>query len=88
MEKDLLEASTLVSLEQSGRLNWWNTTGAARLWPLSTCGDGNCLPHAASLGLWGFHDRLLTLRKLLHNALLSAPWRHALQRRWRWTQTR
>ncbi|XP_077284712.1 OTU domain-containing protein 7A-like isoform X2 [Arctopsyche grandis] len=88
LEKDLLETSTLVSLEQSGRLNWWNTTGAARLWPLSTCGDGNCLPHAASLGLWGFHDRLLTLRKLLHNALLYAPWRHALQRRWRWTQTR
>ena len=35
-----------------------------RLWPLATTGDGNCLLHAASLGMWGFHDRLLTLRQV------------------------
>lgn len=51
LEKDLIEMSTLVSLEQAGRLNWWADSGACqRLWPLATTGDGNCLLHAASLG--------------------------------------
>ena len=59
LEKDLIELSALISLEQSGRLNWWADTGTCqRLWPLATTGDGNCLLHAASLGMWGFHDRL------------------------------
>ena len=51
LEKDLIEVSSLVSLEGSGRLNWWAETGTCqRLWPLATTGDGNCLLHAASLG--------------------------------------
>ena len=51
LEKDLIEISSLVSLEQAGRLNWWADSGAGqRLWPLATTGDGNCLLHAASLG--------------------------------------
>jgi hypothetical protein len=51
LEKDLIEKSTLVSLENAGRLNWWTDLGVAqRLWPLATTGDGNCLLHAASLG--------------------------------------
>jgi OTU domain-containing protein 7 len=51
LEKDLIEKSTLASLENSGRLNWWADSGACqRLWPLATSGDGNCLLHAASLG--------------------------------------
>jgi len=51
LEKDLIEMSSLISLEQSGRLNWWADSGACqRLWPLATTGDGNCLLHAASLG--------------------------------------
>ena len=49
VERDLIEVSTLQSLEQSGRLNWW-TAVCQRLWPLATTGDGNCLLHAASLG--------------------------------------
>ena len=50
--------STSISLSQTGRLNWWADTGTCqRLWPLATTGDGNCLLHAASLGMWGFHDR-------------------------------
>ncbi|KAF4519703.1 hypothetical protein B566_EDAN003953 [Ephemera danica] len=123
LEKDLIETSTLVSLEQAGRLNWWADSGACqRLWPLATTGDGNCLLHAASLGelfvhrassrvalnspnsrgflqltvpysndvagMWGFHDRLLTLRKALYGFLASSPCRAALWRRWRWQQTR
>ena len=51
LEKDLIEISSLVSLEQAGCLNWWSETGTCqRLWPLATSGDGNCLLHAASLG--------------------------------------
>ena len=51
LERDLIEISSLVSLEESGRLNWWAETGTSqRLWPLATTGDGNCLLHAASLG--------------------------------------
>ena len=51
LEKDLIEMSSLVSLENVGRLNWWSETGTCqRLWPLATSGDGNCLLHAASLG--------------------------------------
>ena len=43
--------SSLIQLEQSGRLNWWAETGTCqRLWPIATTGDGNCLLHAASLG--------------------------------------
>ena len=54
LERDLIEISSLVSLEESGRLNWWAAVGergaSQRLWPLATTGDGNCLLHAASLG--------------------------------------
>ncbi|XP_049836557.1 OTU domain-containing protein 7B-like isoform X1 [Schistocerca gregaria] len=89
LEKDLIEKSTLQSLESAGRLNWWVELGACQsLWPLATSGDGNCLLHAASLGMWGFHDRLLTLRRALHGFLSGSPCREALYRRWRWQQTR
>ncbi|KAG1665575.1 OTU domain-containing protein 7B [Nymphon striatum] len=88
LEKDLIETSTLVSLENAGRLNWWAEVGPCqKLWPLATSGDGNCLLHAASLGMWGFHDRLLTLRKALHATLTNGPFREAFWRRWRWQQT-
>ncbi|XP_024214768.1 OTU domain-containing protein 7B isoform X2 [Halyomorpha halys] len=83
--KDLIAVSTQISLEQANRLNWW-TSYCQRLWPLSTSGDGNCLLHAASLGMWGFHDRLLTLRKTLHGYLTLSPRREAIWRRWRWQQ--
>ena len=85
LEKDLIEVSALISLEQTGRLNWWADTGTCqRLWPLATTGDGNCLLHAASLGMWGFHDRLLTLRKTLYTFLTSSHQVEAIYRRWRW----
>lgn len=89
MEKDLIECSTLNSLESSQRLNWWVDSGVCRkVWPLSTSGDGNCLLHAASLAMWGFHDRRLTLRKALHNILSEGSLREVLWRRWRFQQTR
>lgn len=89
MEKDLIECSTLNSLENSQRLNWWVESGISRkVFPLSTSGDGNCLLHAASLAMWGFHDRRLTLRKALHNILSEGDLREVLWRRWRFQQTR
>jgi OTU domain-containing protein 7 len=89
LEKDLIECSTLNSLESSSRLNWWVDLGVCRkVWPLSTSGDGNCLLHAASLAMWGFHDRRLTLRKALHNILSEGEFREVLWRRWRFQQTR
>ncbi|EFN78874.1 OTU domain-containing protein 7B [Harpegnathos saltator] len=88
LEKDLIENGCMSSLEAAGRLNWWYKNGSTRiLWPLATSGDGNCLLHAASLGMWGFHDRLLTLREALHNTLTKGEYRHALFRRWKWRQT-
>lgn len=88
LEKDLIETSTLVSLEQAGRLNWWAEMGICqRLIPMATTGDGNCLLHAASLAMWGIHDRQLMLRKALYDTLTKKYYRQALYRRWRWQQT-
>ncbi|KAM9807446.1 OTU domain-containing protein 7A isoform 1-T1 [Neosynchiropus ocellatus] len=89
IERDLIEQSTMMALEQAGRLNWWSTmcTSCKKLLPLATTGDGNCLLHAASLGMWGFHDRDLMLRKSLYTMMKSGAERDALKRRWRWQQT-
>lgn len=89
LEKDLIECSTLNSLETANRLNWWADAGFCRkLWPLATTGDGNCLLHAASLAMWGFHDRKLTLRAALYDVLSKGEYKNALWRRWRFQQTR
>ncbi|NXD17664.1 OTU7B protein, partial [Nothocercus nigrocapillus] len=89
IERDLIEQSMLVALEQAGRLNWWAAVDPScqRLLPLATTGDGNCLLHAASLGMWGFHDRDLMLRKSLYTLMDKGVEREALKRRWRWQQT-
>ncbi|XP_078390251.1 OTU domain-containing protein 7B isoform X2 [Cetorhinus maximus] len=89
IERDLIEQSMLVALEQAGRLNWWANVDAScqRLLPLATTGDGNCLLHAASLGMWGFHDRDLMLRKALYSLMEKGAEKEALKRRWRWQQT-
>uniref|UniRef100_A0A671R7P0 ubiquitinyl hydrolase 1 n=1 Tax=Sinocyclocheilus anshuiensis TaxID=1608454 RepID=A0A671R7P0_9TELE len=89
IERDLIEQSMMVALEHTGRLNWWTRlgTGCQSLLPLATSGDGNCLLHAASLGMWGFHDRDLMLRKSLYALMDHGLEREALKRRWRWQQT-
>ena len=33
--------------------------------------------------MWGFHDRQLTMRSLLHNNMVGGTMTDALQRRWR-----
>ncbi|KAH7643786.1 otu and uba-like domain-containing protein [Dermatophagoides farinae] len=83
LRKDLIEKSAKASLESSKRLNWWSDI-CHRLYPLVTTGDGNCLLHAASLGMWGFHDRGLILRKALHLMLANSSYTQAFYRRWRW----
>ncbi|XP_077454751.1 OTU domain-containing protein 7B [Stigmatopora argus] len=88
-ERDLIEKSMMVALEHAGRLNWWTKVVPAcqSLLPLTTTGDGNCLLHAASLGMWGCHDRDLSLRKALHRQMDGGDEREALKRRWRWQLT-
>lgn len=89
LKKNLFDCSALHSLETTKRLNWWTNGGFCRkLWPLATAGDGNCLLHAASLAMWGFHDRNLTLRRALYAGLSSGEHKDALWRRWRFQQTR
>ncbi|KAK1327884.1 hypothetical protein QTO34_012793 [Cnephaeus nilssonii] len=97
IERDLIEQATMVALEQAGerpaqpraRAQASLTTESRRdagsfLWPRR---DGNCLLHAASLGMWGFHDRDLVLRKALYTMMRTGAEREALKRRWRWQQT-
>ncbi|XP_045501211.1 OTU domain-containing protein 7B-like [Colias croceus] len=92
LEKDLLETATLVTLESASILNWWRgrVPGAPRLLPLATSGDGNCLPHAASLAAYGFHDRLLALRTKVQGLLEGEEGEaltDAIKRRWRWSES-
>ncbi|XP_045512514.1 OTU domain-containing protein 7B-like isoform X1 [Pieris brassicae] len=92
IEKDLLETATLVTLESASILNWWRgqVPGAPRLLPLATSGDGNCLPHAASLAAYGFHDRLLALRTKVQTLLSGDEGQgltDAIRRRWRWSES-
>lgn len=90
LEKDLIEMATQTTLEGTVRLNWWLENGGKglcqKLWTLNTTGDGNCLLHAASLAIWGFHDRLLTLRTALHAFFANNLHSESLYRRWRWQQ--
>lgn len=75
---------SLCSLNGVGHLNWWTSTGKLpRLEPLATSGDGNCLLHAASLYMWGFHDRELILRTALHRLLTTGREAEGIRRRWK-----
>jgi OTU domain-containing protein 7 len=68
-----------------GHLNWWTKCSTLqRLYPLLTSGDGNCLLHAASLGIWGVHDRWLNLRQDVYHTLSSSVPEKTLKRRWLW----
>ena len=80
-----------------GFLNWLatETFASTPLVPLATSGDGNCLLHAASLAMWGFHDRELLLREMVLKILQGEPVGESTKfqsrsmatsicRRWRW----
>lgn len=90
LHHDLIEMAVSLSLTEAGHLNWWamhQFEGVCRrLHPMVTTGDGNCLLHAASLAMWGLHDRYLILRKALHATLEAIGPQSALWRRWRCEQ--
>ena len=71
---DLVDIQTLERLEHFHHLNWWAVKEPKnRLYPIVTRGDGNCLLHAASLGIYGVHDKELTLRGSVHRLLPQLP---------------
>ena len=72
IRKDLFQTSHLIALTtcKPAILNWNNEF--SHLTPLQTSGDGNCLLHAVSIGMWGVHDRELILRNALHQTLNGA----------------
>jgi len=92
LQNDLIELPTQYALIESGHLNWWSQNEWEQvnrpLYPMVTSGDGNCLLHAASLAMWGLHDRYLILRKALHASLeqIKEGNESALWRRWKWEQ--
>ena len=92
LQNELIELPAQYNLTESGHLNWWtqnNWENVFRpLYPMVTSGDGNCLLHAASLAMWGLHDRYLILRKALHSTLkdIKEDNTNALWRRWKWEQ--
>ena len=92
LQNELIETPTQFNLTESGNLNWWCRNEwedvCRPLYPMMTSGDGNCLLHAASLSMWGLHDRSLVLRKALHASmqLLRDDNSCAIWRRWRWEQ--
>ena len=75
MEKHLVEDGKV--------LNWCNTV--SEVLPLNTLRDGNCLLHAASLGMWGFQDRDVALRGALSTALRDVT-ENTLYQRWQYNR--
>ncbi|CAF5128027.1 unnamed protein product, partial [Rotaria sp. Silwood1] len=49
----LVDTTTMTTLEETKRLNWWvnKKLTCPKLYPLLTSGDGNCLLHATSLAI-------------------------------------
>lgn len=91
LQNDLIELPTQYALTESGHLNWWSQNEWEQvnrpLYPMVTSGDGNCLLHAASLAMWGLHDRYLILRKALNFTLEQIKENESpLWRRWKWEQ--
>jgi hypothetical protein len=85
----LVDTPTMTTLEETKRLNWWvnKKLPCPRLYPLLTSGDGNCLLHATSLAMWGFHDHSLSMRKALNETMITSKPNNSLYRRWRWAQS-
>ena len=79
----LIDKATQQYLEGEKCLNWCAST--THFLPLYTMGDGNCLLHAASLSMWGFHDRDYTLRQAVYTALQNHR-STQLHRRWKYTR--
>ena len=81
----IVDKTAKKSLEEEKCLNW--CMQATKLEPLHTKGDGNCLLHAASLGMWGFQDRANILRNAVSQAVAHAGNTNTLFDRWRHNKT-
>ncbi|KAL5010302.1 hypothetical protein ScPMuIL_012607 [Solemya velum] len=77
--RSLLDLDMKDDLERGKVINWCKTTKP--LVPLKTTGDGNCLLHAVSLGMWGLEDDDQFLRRLLYITLVNDETQH-FKRRW------
>eukprot|EP00667_Euglena_gracilis_P006392 EG_transcript_6448 len=71
--QDLAEANAI--------LNWH--PALAKVIPIRTTADHNCLCHGVSIALWGIQDEGLLLRQAVHGALLAARPAAWFQARWR-----
>ena len=79
----IIDKETQTALEGEKCLNW--CPSATKLVPLYTLGDGNCLLHAASLGMWGFQDRDLNLRRAVAHACFNMKG-NTFYRRWQYNR--
>ncbi|CAH1799495.1 unnamed protein product [Owenia fusiformis] len=79
-ERALIDVDMEKGLEDGGSLNWCRT--AKRLRPLATKEDGNCLTHAVSIGMWGYHDSSLFLRRLIYVAMQNDATGNLFRDRW------
>ncbi|UYV69841.1 hypothetical protein LAZ67_7000935 [Cordylochernes scorpioides] len=90
LERDLIETSTLVSLESAGEKTQLvggerhlsEAVAPCHFWGRQLSPARCLLGVVLGAGMWGFHDRLLTLRKALHSALSQRS--DLFYRRWRW----
>ena len=81
----IIDKTAKKSLEDEKCLNWCQQ--ATTLEPLHTNGDGNCLLHAASLGMWGFQDRANILRSAVSQSVTHAGGRsNTLYERWQYNK--
>ena len=79
----IIDKETQRALEGEKCLNW--CPSATKLVPLYTLGDGNCLLHAASLGMWGFQDRDHILRRAVAHACFNTEG-NTFYRRWQYNR--
>ncbi|XP_013399776.1 LOW QUALITY PROTEIN: tumor necrosis factor alpha-induced protein 3-like [Lingula anatina] len=76
----LLDKGMQDALEKAKILNWCRT--CKPLYAVSTTGDGNCLLHAVSLGMWGVQDETLFLRRLIYVTLVDDEGTGKFKQRW------
>ena len=79
----IIDKETQRALESEKCLNW--CPSATKLVPIYTLGDGNCLLHAASLGMWGFQDRDYILRRAVSHACSNTAG-NTFYRRWQYAR--
>ncbi|XP_048577328.1 tumor necrosis factor alpha-induced protein 3 isoform X2 [Nematostella vectensis] len=65
----LLDVPIFRELQAERKLNWCSALHTVV--PVLTLGDGNCLMHAASIGMWAVSDRYQVLRKAVYDVMIE-----------------